>query len=106
MLPTIDLKETGMNLRKIMDKRGITVKDVRKYLGLGSVQSVYHWLNGISMPTIDNLYALSELFQVPVDTMICGTRKRIQPEIIVEITNASTQRMYAYYKRLHPFFAA
>lgn len=57
-----------------MDRRGFSVKDIQEYLGLASVQSVYHWLNGISMPTIDNLYALSELFQVTVDDMICGNK--------------------------------
>ena len=58
MIPIIDKKKTGINLRLMMDERGITVKDVQQYLGLGSVQSVYHWLNGLSMPTVDNLYAL------------------------------------------------
>lgn len=43
MFPVINIRETGVNLRRIMDKRGITVKDVKKYLGLSSVQSVYHW---------------------------------------------------------------
>ena len=66
LFPVIDKKKTGIRLRRIMDERALSVKDVQKYLGLGSIQSVYHWLNGISMPTIDNLYALSELFQLPV----------------------------------------
>lgn len=57
MFPTINVKETGANLRRIMDKRGITAKDVQKYLNLASVQSVYYWWNGTNMPTIDNLYA-------------------------------------------------
>jgi len=64
MFPVINIRETGINLRRIMDKRGITVKDVKKYLGLSSVQSVYHWLKGLTIPTIDNLYALSYLLQV------------------------------------------
>lgn len=71
MLPLIDKKKTGISLRRIMDERGLTVKDVQQYLGLGSVQSIYHWLNGLSMPKVDNLYALSYLFQVPVDDMLC-----------------------------------
>ena len=45
-----------------MDQHKLTVKAVQQFLGLGSAQSIYHWLNGISLPTIDNLYALSELF--------------------------------------------
>lgn len=75
MFPVIDKKQTGVHLRKLMDRRGFSVKDIQEYLGLASVQSVYHWLNGISMPTIDNLYALSELFQVTIDDMICGNRE-------------------------------
>ena len=74
MFPLIDKRRTGINLRRIMDERGFTVKDVQKYLGLGSIQSVYHWLNGISMPTVDNLYALSHLFSVSVDDMLCGNK--------------------------------
>lgn len=55
----IDRRETGINIRRIMDERGITAKGVQEYLSLGTVQSVYHWINGISMPTIDNFYAMS-----------------------------------------------
>ena len=50
--PTINLRETGINLHRIMDKRGITPKEVKKYLNLTSVQSVYNWFNGLNMPTI------------------------------------------------------
>ena len=41
MFPQINIKETGINLRLIMDKRGITPRKVKEYLKLGSVQSVY-----------------------------------------------------------------
>lgn len=30
MLPQIDKKKTGINLRRVMDQRGITVKDVHR----------------------------------------------------------------------------
>ena len=33
MFPLINKRETGVNLRRIMDKRGITAKDVQAYLG-------------------------------------------------------------------------
>lgn len=96
MFPIIDKRETGINLRKIMDERNLTVKDVQQYLELGSVQSVYHWLNGISMPTIDNLYALRELFKLPIDAMVCGNRPSIMPERRVEMFNTYYNRMHAY----------
>ena len=102
MLPVIDKKETGIKLRLMMDERGITVKDVQQYLGLGSVQSVYHWLNGLSMPTVDNLYALSYLFRVPVDDMICGNRCRIYKGQ----NQAQIRRLCAYYDKLNEIQAA
>ena len=43
MFPLINKRETGVNLRRIMDMRGITPKDVQEYLGLRCVQSVYRW---------------------------------------------------------------
>ena len=41
MFPTINKKETGVNLRRIMDMRGVKPKDIQEYLGFGCVQSVY-----------------------------------------------------------------
>ncbi len=99
MIPLINKRETGTNLRRIMDARGITVRDVQQYLGLGSVQSIYHWLNGISMPTIDNLYALSELFQMPVDEMICGSRPPVMKRTIKTQTDQD-RRLYAYFEKI------
>lgn len=64
MFPTIDKKETGVNLRRIMDMRGVKPKDIQEYLGFGCVQSVYRWLDGVSVPTVDNLYAISKMLQV------------------------------------------
>lgn len=104
MFPMIDKNATGLNLRKIMDRRGITVKDVQEYLGLASVQSIYHWLNGISMPTIDNLYALSELFGLPIDDLVCGNRPRRKHAPMAG--REQDKRMLAYYMKAHERTAA
>ena len=45
MFPLINKQETGVNLRRIMDMRGIAPKDVQEYLALGCVQSVYRWID-------------------------------------------------------------
>ena len=104
MIPVIDKKKTGIHLRRLMDERGLSVKDVQQYLGLGSVQSVYHWLNGLSMPTIDNMYALSELFQMPVDDMLCGNRRYNYN--LANGQNAQLKRLRVYYERINEHKAA
>lgn len=72
--PVIDMKSTGQNIRKIMQMRGLTVKNVQEFLELGTPQSIYHWLDGRNLPTIDHLYALSELFRLPADVILKGNR--------------------------------
>ena len=106
MFPTIDLRETGINLQRIMDKRGITSKTIKEFLNLGSIQTIYNWCNGLNMPTVDNLYALSQLLQVSIDEIICGNRKAIIPEPIIIIENPRTRRLYTYYKQLNKVLAA
>ena len=102
MFPIIDKKKTGIQLRKIMDEHGFAVKDIQQYLGLSSVQSIYHWLNGISMPTVDNLYALSELFQMPVDDMLCGNRQFMRDES----DRSQYRRLRMYYRKLNEYQVA
>ena len=58
-----------------MSLNNLTPRDIQEYLGLTCIQTVYRWLEGINIPSIDNLYALSELFHVPIDTMISGNRQ-------------------------------
>ena len=106
MFPTINLRETELNLHRIMDERGITPNDIKEFLNLGTVQSVYNWCNGLNMPTIDNLYALSQFLHVSIDEIICGNRKAIIPEPIVIIENPRTRRLYTYYRQLNRMIAA
>ena len=77
--PTIYKIRTGRQIRHLMNNLGLTVIDVQNYMGFSTQQAVYHWLNGRSLPTLDNIYALSELFKVSIDQIICGNRK-YQPE--------------------------
>ena len=91
MFPVIDKRETGINMSRIMTMRGITGKNVQDYLNLGCVQSVYRWLDGVNMPSIDNLYALSGLFQVPIDEIVRGNKERIVPEINVKPMDCQTE---------------
>lgn len=100
MFPIIDKKETGINIRKIMDCQGLTAKDVQQYLELGCVQSVYRWFDGVSMPTVDNLYALSELFKMPMDCIVCGSRQSAYFNYVDQYNEAQIRRIGEYYKKL------
>ena len=92
----IDVYRTDQNIKRLMQRNDLTVRDIQKYLGLATPQSIYHWFKGRSMPTVDNLYALSDLLHVPVDAMLCGDRR----ENYYFYKWTSRNYLRAYYERL------
>ena len=94
-----------LNLRRIMDMRGVKPKDIQEYLGFGCVQSVYRWLDGVSMPTVDNLYAISKMLQVPMDSIVCGNAGRTKSQMDACLTDQE-RRVYTYYKKMRELNAA
>jgi transcriptional regulator with XRE-family HTH domain len=93
--PMIDMIRTGQNIKRIMQLKGLKVKDIQEYLELSTPQSIYHWFDGRNLPTIDNLYALSELFRLPVDALLIGNRK-----YNFRCQNDFCRRMFIYYERI------
>ena len=72
--PVIDTVATGDNIRRLREKRGLTVKDLQSYFGFEMPQAIYKWQRGESLPSVDNLYALGRLLDVPLDEIIIQTR--------------------------------
>ena len=72
--PVIDKKKLGSTLKRYMQDRGLTARDVQEYLGLACVQTVYRWTAGIRLPTVDNLYALSRLMTISIDALVGSKR--------------------------------
>ena len=73
--PILDTSATGARIRELRKQNKLTVEQVRDFLGLESTQAIYKWQRGESMPTIDNLYALSTLFETSVDGILRGSRE-------------------------------
>lgn len=73
--PCIDMKATGANIKKIRIANGLTVKDLQDYFGFEQPQAIYKWQWGECLPSIDNLYALSRLFRVPIDKILVGNNE-------------------------------
>ena len=40
--PIVDMVKTGQNIKRIMQARGLTVKDIQEFLELGTPQGIYH----------------------------------------------------------------
>lgn len=68
--PVINMVETGKKIRELADEKGIKPTDIQKVCGLGSLQAVYKWFSGKSVPTIDNLGIISNLLNTPIDDIV------------------------------------
>ncbi len=72
--PVIDPAATGANIMRLRNARGLTVRDLQVYFGFDDPQAIYKWQRGQTLPSVDNLYALSAILQVPMDEILVPVR--------------------------------
>ena len=69
-IPTINMVATGQNINNLRKRAGISVKQLQDVLGFNTPQAIYKWINGVSMPTVDNLVILAAVLGVTIDEII------------------------------------
>ena len=70
MIPQINMIKTGENIKNLMNSRGLSVKAVQEVCGFATPQAVYKWLHGTTLPTVDNLVILADLFCCTIDDIL------------------------------------
>ena len=70
--PVIDPVETGKNIVRLRKERGLSVRDIQSWFNFEEPRAIYKWQRGQTLPSVDNLYALSVLLNVPMDSVIIG----------------------------------
>ncbi len=70
--PTINLKATGARIKELRKARGISVIEISEYMGFSEPQAVYKWQRGESLPTVDNLFALSRILCTSMEDILVG----------------------------------
>ena len=69
-IPVVNMKQTGQNITMLREQRGISVKQLQRMMGFATPQAIYKWQHGESLPTVDNLVALSVIFAVPIEAIL------------------------------------
>lgn len=100
--PNIDMKMTGLRLKRLISNAGYTVKDIQNYLHLSCPQPVYRWYKGLILPSVDNLFMLSELLNVHMEELLVKkTSEIITYDVVCFHNERSIARCMEYSKRLH-----
>ena len=68
--PVIDLEATGKNILRLRQAKGLTVRDMQGYFRFEEPRAIYKWQSGQSLPTVDNLLALSHLLEVSMEEIL------------------------------------
>ena len=69
-MPAINMAATGANIRDLIKARGLTVSEVQTIYGLNTPQSIYKWMRGEMLPSLDNLVILAYILETTIDKII------------------------------------
>ena len=77
--PVIDPIATGRNILSLRKNRGLSVRDLQEWFNFEEPRAIYKWQAGKTLPSIDNLFALSEILEVPVETIVVRRSLPFEP---------------------------
>jgi transcriptional regulator with XRE-family HTH domain len=69
-MPTINMIETGKNIKTIIKLNNIKIVQIQQILGFNTPQAIYKWFRGEAMPTIDNMVVLAATLNTTLDNLI------------------------------------
>lgn len=70
----VDMAGTGKRITALRKDRNLTVKDLQNLLGFNTPQAIFKWQRGDSLPSLDNLVILADLFEVTISDIVVTTR--------------------------------
>ena len=65
---------TGNNIARLRKEKGISVKQIQEVMGFNTPQAIFNWQRGETMPTLDNIVVLSELFNTTIEEIVVVER--------------------------------
>ena len=68
--PVVNMERRGQNIASLRRQHGMSVRQLQDRMGFSTPQAIYKWQHGESLPTVDNLVALSAIFAVPIDAIL------------------------------------
>jgi len=80
-----------------MKSRGICVQSLTSALGFSAPQAIYKWLRGEGLPSVDNLFALSKLMDVPIDDILIQEGLNDSAYCLAPFNNQPNKQAVNYY---------
>ncbi len=95
MYLSIQQKETGKQIKKLLMENGYTVKDVQNVMGFENPQAIYKWISGRSLPSLDNFVILSRLLHTSIeDILVVDGMLFVYGELFMTIENLTADFLW------------
>ncbi len=69
-IPMVNMAATGANIKALIKANGLKVSDIQNKCGFNTPQSIFKWMRGDAMPSIDNLVILAYILNVTIDEIL------------------------------------
>ena len=66
----INMEATGNNISRMRKEKGITIKRIQEEMGFNTPQAIYKWQNGTTLPSLENLVVLAEMFETTIADIV------------------------------------
>ena len=74
--PNIDLEATGKNIKKLRENAGLSVQKLANIFEFETAQTIYQWQKGKHLPSLENLFLLSSLFNKDINDIVLLKNKQ------------------------------
>jgi transcriptional regulator with XRE-family HTH domain len=69
-MPMVNMAATGANIKALMKAKGLKVSEVQNMYGFNTPQSIFKWMRGDMMPSLDNLVVLAYILDTTIDKIV------------------------------------
>ena len=66
----IDFEATGKNIKKLRENAGLSVEKLAHLVGFKAKQGIYRWQEGKTLPTMETLFLLSNIFHKKINEIV------------------------------------
>ena len=67
---SINMEETGANIRRLVKESGYSVRDIMAITGISTEQAVYKWFRGESIPAIETMLILCNALGIEITELL------------------------------------
>lgn len=67
---SMDMIMTGHLIKRLVSEAGYSVSEVQHRLGLSCPQPIYRWYKGQNLPSVDNLFILSDMLGLHMEDLL------------------------------------